>query len=168
MAGASDELLFAQGVRRTSRHRAVQISEGPQGLGADAAIDSQPHTALESSNRLFGMGTEHTVDPVGGEPKREETFLKLGHVIALQHVARDVREDSVAQLPVGPVQGDMGMRSEHSVNHQATSLLEGSDRFGHLFVVDSGGFESRWSQVASGLQQGADGTYRCSLVADAI
>jgi hypothetical protein len=60
------------------------------------------------------------------------------------------------------------MRSEHSVNHQATSLLEGSDRFGHLFVVDIGGFESRWSQVASGLQQGADGTYRCSLVADAI
>ena len=114
------------------------------------------------------LGAEHAVDPVGGEPERQETLLQLGHVIALKHVAGDMREHPVAQLPVGPVQGDMGVRSEHSVDDQASPLLEGADCLGHLFVVDIGGLDGRWSKVASGLQQGADGTHGRSLVAEAI
>src|SRR5665811_1338670 len=74
---------------------------------------------------------------------------------------------------MGPGQGDMGLRSQHSVGHQASPLLEGADGLGHLLVVDIGGLDGRsvlcvaWSEVAGGLQQGADGTHGGSPVAKA-
>ena len=89
---------------------------------------------------MLGVGTEDAIDAVRGEPQREETLLKLGYVIALEHVAGDVREHPVTELPAGSVQSDVGVRPEHSVDDQAAPLLEGPDRLGDLVVIDVGGF----------------------------
>jgi hypothetical protein len=99
---------------------------------------------------VLGVRPEHAVNPVGGEAERQETLLQLGDVITLEHVAGDVRKHPVAQLPVGPVQGDVGVRPEHSVDNQASSLLKGANCLGHLCVVDVGVLGGRWRKVASG------------------
>ena len=136
MARGAHYLLLTQRVWGPSGYRPRQIREGTQGRRANAAVDSQSHPALESSNRMLGFGSQYPVDAVGGEPQRQKSLLKLGHIIALEHVARDVGQDPVAQLPTGPVQGDVCLWSEHSVNHQSPPLLKGADRVGHLLVVD--------------------------------
>ena len=135
VARASDELSFAQGVRRSPGHRPGEVGEGPQGLGTQAAIDGQSHPALEASDRPLRVGTEHAVDPVGGEPEGQEALLQLGHVVALQQMAGGVGEQAVAQLPAGPVEGDVGLGSDHAVDHQTSPLLECSHRAGQLLVV---------------------------------
>jgi hypothetical protein len=85
---------------------------------------------------MLGVGSKYPIDPVRSEAQRQKSLLKLGHIIALEHVAWDVGEDPVPQFPVGAIQSNIRLWSENSVDHQSPPLLKGADRVGHFFVVD--------------------------------
>ena len=76
------------------------MSEAYEGVGASDPVGSEAGVPLEVEECTRAVGSEHTVDPAGVEPKTSQPQLEIGDVVAPHHRRVEI-EATVAEAVAG-------------------------------------------------------------------
>jgi len=142
--------------------------------GLKIMIDGSPYTVVEFQFVKPGKGAAFTRTKMknlltGGVLERN---LRSGERLEPADVETKTMQylyaDADSFVFMDTTTYDQVQITRDTVGDQASPLLEGADCAGKILVVDVTGFDGRCHQVARGLQQGADGAYGDSPVAEAV
>ncbi len=125
---APDPLLGAHRVGAAPAHHRGEPGQRLQGGRPAGAVGRDADVALEVAHGLLGLVAVAAVDLADLEAEVEQPLLECDHVVAGEHVARDVGQQPVAEPPPGLLQHAVGARTDDAVDGQAALLLELADR----------------------------------------
>ena len=97
-----------------------------EGVGANDAVGSHAHVALEIADGAVAPLAKDPVGPARVEPERVQLPLEVADVVAAEHGVAEVH-NAVPQAVAGLHQLGPGLGADLPVHEQPAALLEGPD-----------------------------------------
>ena len=124
---------LAQQLRPAADHPAAELAQRAQGGRAADGVGDQAGFALEGLQGGGGLRTEDAVGAADVVAELEQLVLQGGDVVAGLGGAAGVGQHPVAETPVRPGEGGVGLLAHAAVDRDAATLLEVPHRqFGGL------------------------------------